>query len=634
MCDEAGTSLTADDGGVQARERPKVLQSGGIVTRWRPCRHPLTGPRRRASPRPARGRRCPRVRPLGGSSRMRHRVARHGPPTASPRRGGPEERHPRRHGGRRRPRPERHHRGRDLDRGHHRQAPGTCRRQRADRLRHVRRKLDRRCVVHRRRRGHHSRRARAPGALLPQGRRRPGVRRQDRRRSPRGGGPGPRWAHPARLARPHGVRLLDTADARRHHVSRARRAADAVLRGMLGRAEIEAARQRLKGAIYETPCPYSQTLSEISGVRCFVKLENLQMTGSFKERGAANLLLQLDPAERASGVAAASAGNHGLAVAFHAARLGIGAVIVMPEWAPLIKVTSARRYGAEVILSGANYDEAYGLARQIATERGLAFVHPFDDERVVAGQGTLGLELLEQCPDMDAVVVPVGGGGLVGGVALAIKAVRPGVRVIGVQAEALDAMKQALATGTRTTLPPAATIADGIAVRQVGEITLALAMHYVDDVVAVTEEELANAILLLLEIEKTVVEGAGAAPLAALLNRQLGLEGRTVVLVLSGGNIDVTMISRIIERGLVKDARLVRLSVILRDQPGALARLAALVGEARANILHIEHERAFSRAAIGESRVELTLETSGREQIEIVKRRLIESGYRVEERRA
>ena len=399
---------------------------------------------------------------------------------------------------------------------------------------------------------------------------------------------------------------------------------------MLEAADIAAARKRLEGAIYQTPCPYSQTLSELSGARCFVKLENLQMTGSFKERGAANLLLQLDPAEVSRGVAAASAGNHGLAVAFHAARLGIRAVIVMPEWAPLIKVTSSRRHGAEVILSGANYDEAYGRARQVATERGLAFVHPFDDDRVVAGQGTLGLELLEQCADMDAVVVPVGGGGLVGGVALAIKAARPEVRVIGVQAEALDAMRQALATGTRTTLPPASTIA----VRQVGEITLALARHYVDDVVTVTEEELSNAILLLLEIEKTVVEGAGAAPLAALLNRPLGLAGRNVVLVLSGGNIDVTMISRIIDRGLVKDSRLVRLSVILRDQPGALARLAALVGDARANILHIEHERAFSRAAIGESRVELTLETSGREQIDIVKQRLIESGYRVEERRA
>jgi threonine dehydratase len=401
---------------------------------------------------------------------------------------------------------------------------------------------------------------------------------------------------------------------------------------MLDASDIAAARKRLDGSVYQTPCAYSRTLSELSGVRCFLKLENLQMTGSFKERGAANLLLQLDPAEHARGVAAASAGNHGLAVAFHAARLGIGAVIVMPEWAPLIKVTSSRRHGAEVILSGANYDEAYGHARQIAAERGLAFVHPFDDDRVIAGQGTLGLELLEQCPDMDAIVVPVGGGGLVGGVALAIKAARHEVRVIGVQAEALNAMKQALETGARTTVPPASTIADGIAVRQVGELTLALAARYVDDVVTVTEEELANAILLLLEIEKTVVEGAGAAPLAALLNRRLALEGKNVVLVLSGGNIDVTMISRIIERGLVKEARLVRLSVVLRDQPGALARLAALVGEARANILHIEHERAFS-PAIGESRVELTLETAGREQIDLVKRHLIESGYRVEERR-
>jgi threonine dehydratase len=402
---------------------------------------------------------------------------------------------------------------------------------------------------------------------------------------------------------------------------------------MLELSDVAAARKRLEGAIYQTPCAYSQTLSELSGVRCFVKLENLQMTGSFKERGAANLLLQLEPEERARGVAAASAGNHGLAVAYHARRLGADAVIVMPEWAPLIKVTSARRHGAEVILAGANYDEAYGQACRIANERGLVFVHPFDDDRVVAGQGTLGLELFEQCPDIHAVVVAVGGGGLAGGVGLAIKTSRPDVRVIGVQAEALAAMKHALAAGGRTTLPPASTIADGIAVRQVGEITLALASRYLDDVVTVTEEELSNAILLLLEIEKTVVEGAGAAPLAALLNRKLGLDGKNVVLVLSGGNIDVTMISRIIERGLVKDSRLVRLSVVLRDQPGALARLAALVGEARANILHIEHERAFSRAAIGESRVELTLETSGREQIDVVKQRLIEAGYRVEERR-
>jgi threonine dehydratase len=403
---------------------------------------------------------------------------------------------------------------------------------------------------------------------------------------------------------------------------------------MLDLADLDRAKKRLEGAIYESPCPYSQTLSELSGARCFVKLENLQMTGSFKDRGAANLLLQLDAAERARGVVAASAGNHGLAVAFHASRLGIPAVIVMPESAPLIKVTSSRRYGAEVILYGTNYDEAYGRARWVQTERGLVFVHPFDDERVIAGQGTLGLELLAQRPEMDAVLIPVGGGGLAAGVALAVKSHRPEVRVIGVQAETLPAMKVALETRERVSLPPASTIADGIAVRQVGEVTLDLARRHVDQVVTVSEEELANAILLLLEIEKTVVEGAGAAPLAALLNRPLGLAGLNVVLVLSGGNIDVTVISRIIEHGLVKDGRLVRLRVLLRDQPGALARLTTLIAAERANILHIEHNRAFSSAAIGESEVELTLETSGRAQIDALKQRLEDAGYRVEERNA
>ena len=397
---------------------------------------------------------------------------------------------------------------------------------------------------------------------------------------------------------------------------------------------VEAARERLRDAIYETPCAYSQTLSELSGTRCYVKLENLQMTGSFKERGAANLLLQLDADERRRGVAAASAGNHGLAVAFHANRLGIPATIVMPTPAPLIKVTSARRYGADVILHGDNYDEAYERAQAIAAERGAVFVHPFDDARVVAGQGTLGLELLEQVEPLDAVLVPVGGGGLIAGVALAIKARRPDVRVIGVQAAAVPAMQRALTVHGRVRLPAGATIADGIAVQQVGALTYGLATRLVDEVVAVDEEELANAVLLLLEIEKTMAEGAGAAPLAALLNRPLGLAGGHVVLVLSGGNIDVTMLARIIERGLVKDGRLVRLTVVLQDRPGALARLTALIAEERANIVHIEHDRAFSRLAIGATEVELTLETSGRKQIEALKGRLEAAGYAVEERGA
>jgi threonine dehydratase len=398
---------------------------------------------------------------------------------------------------------------------------------------------------------------------------------------------------------------------------------------------IEAARERLHGAVAETPCAYSQTLSDMTGTTCFVKLENLQMTGSFKERGAANVLLQLDAASRERGVAAASAGNHGLAVAFHARRLGIPACIVMPEWAPLVKVASARHHGAEVLLHGANFDEAYARARTLADQRGLFFVHPFDDHQVIAGQGTLGLELLAQRPDLEAIVLPVGGGGLIAGVATAVKAKRRGIRVIGVQTTALPAMQAALHAGRPVVVPSASTLADGIAVRQAGERTLELVERHVDDIVTVSEEELANAILLLLEIEKTVVEGAGAAPLAALVNRPLGLGGRRVALVLSGGNIDVTMLARIIERGLVKDGRLVRLGVLLRDRPGALSRLTALLADERANIVHIEHDRAFAPgAAIGESEVELTLEMSGRPHIQRLLERLDAAGYRVEERRA
>jgi threonine dehydratase len=400
-------------------------------------------------------------------------------------------------------------------------------------------------------------------------------------------------------------------------------------------AAIEEARTRLAGAVGETACAFSPRLSELTGARCFLKLENLQMTGSFKERGAANLLLQLDASERARGVITASAGNHGLAVAYHAGRLGIEATIVMPEWAPLVKVTSARRYRAQVTLHGANFEEAYARAREISAERGMVFVHPFDDVRVITGQGTLGLELLEQRPDLDAVLVPVGGGGLIAGVAVAIKSRRPAVRIIGVQSEAIAAMRAALEAGRPVKVPPAATIADGIAVAQVGEHTLEIASGMVDDVVTVSEEELANAILLLLEIEKTVVEGAGAAPLAALVNRSLGLAEQRVALVLSGGNIDVTMLARIIERGLVKDGRLVRLGVLLRDRPGELARLSTLIAGARANIVHIEHDRAFARwAGIGETEVELTLETSGREQIAELLTRLRADGYRVDERRS
>jgi threonine dehydratase len=427
---------------------------------------------------------------------------------------------------------------------------------------------------------------------------------------------------------------VDRVHADRLDVPRPRptRGADLIGDAGVDIAAVLAARDRLAGVVYETPCAYSRSLSELTDTRCHLKLENLQMTGSFKERGAANLLQQIPAAERARGVVTASAGNHGLAVAFHAARLGIPATIVMPDGAPLIKVTSARRAGAEVLLHGADFDEAHARARTLEAERGLLFVHPFEDARVIAGQATIGLELLEQCPQMDAVIIAVGGGGLSGGVGLAIKSRRPDVRVIGVETEALPTMLRALDAGRPVALPAAATIADGIAVRQVGAQTLALARRYVDEIVTVSEEELANAILVLLEVEKTVVEGAGAAPLAALLNRPLGVAGGRVVLLLSGGNIDVTMLSRIIERGLVKDGRLVRLGVRLRDRPGQLARLTALIAEERANILHIAHDRAFSAAPIGDTVVELTLETSGADHIERVLGRLRSAGHEAERR--
>jgi threonine dehydratase len=398
-------------------------------------------------------------------------------------------------------------------------------------------------------------------------------------------------------------------------------------------ADVQAARARIGAAIYCSPCAYSETVSRMAGARVFFKLDNLQMTGSFKERGALNKLLSLSPDERKNGVIAASAGNHGLAVAFHAQRLGIPATIVMPRFAPLIKVSWARRYGAEVILAGVDFDEALAEAQRLQRERGSLFIPAFDDPAVIAGQGTLGLELLEQAPELDAVLVPVGGGGLIGGIALALKQSGFNGRVIGVQAERVPGMQAALEAGHPVSLPSAPTIADGIAVRRVGELTLPLVRRYVDAIVTASEAEIARAILLLLENEKTVVEGAAATPLAALLNRPLGLNGQTVVLVLSGGNIDVNVIARVIEKGLVQEGRLVRLSLIISDRPGALARVSTLVADQGANIQEIVHTRGFSRAEIGESEITLTLETYGPQHIAEVHAALQTAGYQINEER-
>src|SRR5690349_10688814 len=318
---------------------------------------------------------------------------------------------------------------------------------------------------------------------------------------------------------------------------------------MVTLSDIQSAMSRIRDSIYLSPCAYSEAFSRLTGSSVYLKLDNLQKTGAFKERGALNKLLTLSQQERSAGVIAASAGNHAQGLAYHAGKRGISAQICMPLTTPLIKVSATRAYGAEVILHGANYDEACEEAIRRGEKQHLTFIHPFDDDAVIAGQGTLGLEMLQQHPEIDAVVVPIGGGGLIGGIACAIKETNPKVQIIGVQTSRLPSMKAAVTEGKPVTIPAAATIADGIAVRRAGERTLPLVKKYVDQIVTVDEEEIANAILLLLEREKTLAEGAGAAALAAVLNRKTGITGKRIVVLVCGGNIDVTVLSRIIERG-------------------------------------------------------------------------------------
>jgi threonine dehydratase len=351
------------------------------------------------------------------------------------------------------------------------------------------------------------------------------------------------------------------------------------------------------------------------------------MTGSFKERGACNRILQLTADERARGVVAASAGNHAQGVAYHATRNGARAVIVMPETTPLVKIAATRGYGGEVVLHGQNYDAAFEEAARRAQVDGLTLIHAFDDPQVMAGQGTLGLELLEQNPYLEVVVVAIGGGGLASGVAVAMKETNPRVKVIGVQTARLPSMKEAVAAGQPVTLPGAYTIADGIAVRRAGKHTLPVIQRYLDDIVTVDEDEIANAVLFLLEREKAVAEAAAAAVLAALMQGRVSVHGKKVALVIGGGNIDVTLLSRIIDKGLVKDGRLVRLRVRIPDRPGALHRLTGIVGEVRANILDIAHDRAFANAELSETIVDITCETRGPEHILELEAQLLAGDY-------
>jgi threonine dehydratase len=396
---------------------------------------------------------------------------------------------------------------------------------------------------------------------------------------------------------------------------------------MVTLSDIETALGRIRESIQISPCTRSETFSELAGNSVYLKLENRQRTGAYKERGALNKLLTLSAEERSRGVIAASAGNHAQAVAYHAARLGIRARICMPLPTPLIKVSATRGYGADVVLHGANYDEAFAEALRQSEADKITFVHAFDDEAVIAGQGTLGLELLEQHPDLEVFVVPIGGGGMIGGLACAVKEKNPKVRVIGVQPSRLPSMKVAVAEGKPVTLAAAVTIADGIAVRRAGERTLPLVQKYVDEIVTVEEEEVANAILLLLEREKTLAEGAGAAAVAALVNHRIELSGKRVAAIVGGGNIDVTLLARIIERGLVKDGRLVRLRVHLPDYPGALHRLTGILAEHRANLVETSYDRAYHGVNLGDTAIDITMETRGPEHIAELIAALGAAGY-------
>jgi len=393
---------------------------------------------------------------------------------------------------------------------------------------------------------------------------------------------------------------------------------------------IQAARARMAEAIYLSPCQLSSDLSDLTGLPLHLKLENLQRTGSFKERGALNKLLLLRESERVRGVCTASAGNHAQGVAFHAAALGIRAQIVMPLATPQIKVAATRGFGADVILHGANYDEACEEALRRCAGEERTFIHPFDDVEVITGQGMIGLELLEQVPDLEAVVVPIGGGGLIAGVACALKETNPKIRVIGVEPEKLPSMLRAREAGAPVTLKAEATIADGIAVRRSGELTLPLVQRYVDEIVTVDDEEVASSILMLLEHEKTLAEGAGAAALAAVLQSKANLRQRRTVVLVSGGNIDVTLLAKIIERGLVKDGRLLRIRVHLQDRPGALLGLTQILARERANIVETIHNRSYYGVSLGETVIDVTLETRGAAHIASISHALREAAFSFE----
>ncbi|KLU59425.1 L-threonine dehydratase catabolic TdcB [Peptococcaceae bacterium CEB3] len=396
--------------------------------------------------------------------------------------------------------------------------------------------------------------------------------------------------------------------------------------------EIKKARATLDGVISRTGLSYSNILSEMSGNEVYLKMENLQRTGSFKVRGAYNKVANLSEHDKQSGVIASSAGNHAQGVALAATTFGIKSTIVMPKHAPLSKVIATQGYGAKVVLHGDVYDDAYAEARRIQKEENATFVHPFDDPLVIAGQGTIALEMLEDLPDVDVVVVPIGGGGLISGMAVALKELKPSIKVIGVQTKNMPSMAEALAQKRIVTVDGIPTIADGIAVKTPGALTFEICQHYVDEIVTVDEEEIARAILLLLERVKTVAEGAGAVSIAAVLNCFPALKHRKLAAVISGGNIDVNTVTRIINKGLVKSGRKVFFDTVISDKPGELWQLLKLIADSNANVLAVTHSRESRDVALGSCRVELELETANEEQIAKIRKLMEERHYSVDMR--
>ncbi len=393
-------------------------------------------------------------------------------------------------------------------------------------------------------------------------------------------------------------------------------------------AEIRAARRRIASGLLKSPCPESIPLSEITGSRVACKLDNLQRTGSFKERGARNALLLLSPSARKRGVIAASAGNHALGLAYHGQLLGIRVTVVMPDNAPLIKIATCERLGARVVVRGEDFAAARAEADRLAAEEGLAYVHGFDDPAIIAGQGTMGLEILEQVPDVEAILCPIGGAGLIAGIGTAVKSVRPDVQIIGVESEATASFTAALKARKPVTIPRVPTLADGLAVLRVGDHAFSLARRCVDKVVRVSEEWIALAILRLLELEKTVVEGAAAAPLAALMAGAVPqLRGRKVVLCVCGGNIDPAILGRVIEKGLVHDGRLARFTVRISDRPGGLAELSRVIAQAGASIKDIAHDRAFSGPDVSAVHAVCTVETRDPRHVRALLRTLRAKGF-------